>query len=59
MKQMSDARDKYGTTGHAGYQIYDLERIRNDAHLLMNDPTLHLETQDGEGWDDTCGKSFD
>ncbi len=52
-------RDKYGTTGHAGYQIYDLERIREDARLLMDDPTIRLETQDGDGWDDTCSQSFD
>lgn len=50
---------KYGTTGHAGYQIYDLERIRLDAEALMADPTLHLDTQDGDGWDDTCSQSFD
>ncbi len=52
-------RDKYATTGHAGYQIYDLERIRADAQLLMDDPTIHLDTQDGEGWEDTCSRSFD
>ncbi len=50
---------KYGTTGHAGYQIYDLEQIRADAHALMEDPTLLLETHDGDGWDDICSKSFD
>jgi len=49
----------YGTEGHAGYQIYDLEQIRADAHALMADPTVHLETQDGEGWVDTCSQSFD
>ena len=50
---------KYGTSGHAGYQIYDLEQIRTDAHTLMDDPTVHLDTQDGEGWEDTCAQSFD
>lgn len=49
----------YGATGHAGYQIYDLEQIEADAHTLMDDPTVHLDTQDGEGWEDTCNKSFD
>jgi len=52
-------RYNYGTTGHAGYQIYDLEQIRADAHVLMEDPTVHLDTQDGEGWEDTCSQSFD
>lgn len=50
---------KYGTSGHAGYQIYDLEQIRDDAHTLMADPTVHLDTQDGLGWEDTCSQSFD
>jgi len=50
---------KYGTEGHAGYQIYDLEQIRADAHALLADPTVHLETQDGEGWADICSQSFD
>ena len=49
----------YGTEGHAGYQIYDLAQIESDAHALMEDPTLHLDTQDGTGWDDTCSQSFD
>ena len=52
-------RYNYGSSGHAGYQLYDLERIRQDAMLLMEDPTLHLETQDGLGLDDTCDQSFD
>jgi anionic cell wall polymer biosynthesis LytR-Cps2A-Psr (LCP) family protein len=52
-------RYNYGTTGHAGYQIYDLEAIRDDAKTLMGDPTVHLDTQDGEGWEDTCSRSFD
>ncbi len=49
----------YGTTGHQGYQIYDLERIQTDARILMNDPTARLDTQDGDGWEDTCRRSFD
>lgn len=49
----------YGESGHAGYQIYDLDRLRADAQALMDDPTRHLETQDGLGFDDTCTKSFD
>ena len=52
-------RYNYGTTGHAGYQIYDLERIREDARALMADPTLRLESLDGDGWDDICSQSFD
>jgi LCP family protein required for cell wall assembly len=49
----------YGSAGHAGYQIYDLEQIRADAQALMEDPTVTLETQDGAGWDDICSQSFD
>ncbi|MEX1288381.1 MAG: LCP family protein [Acidimicrobiia bacterium] len=49
----------YGESGHAGYQIYDLDRLRADARALMDDPTRHLATQDGLGFDDTCTKSFD
>jgi LCP family protein required for cell wall assembly len=52
-------RYNYGTRGTASYQLYDLEQIKTDAHLLMADPTLHLETQDGEGMDATCDQSFD
>jgi LCP family protein required for cell wall assembly len=52
-------RFNYGTVAHSGYQLYDLERIRADARLLIDDPTVHLDTQDGEGWDDTCARSFD
>lgn len=49
----------YGFSGHAGYQIYDLEQIRADAHTLMDDPTTHLPTQDGDGFEATCEQSFD
>lgn len=52
-------RYNYGASGHAGYQLYDLDAIRTDATSLMADPTLHLETQDGTGWEDTCSQSFD
>lgn len=48
-----------GTTGHAGYQIYDLEQIQADAHTLMEDPTVSLDSLDGDGWDDICSQSFD
>lgn len=50
---------KYGESGHAGYQIYDLGRIRADAKALMADPTVHLDTQDGVGFEATCDQSFD
>ena len=52
-------RYNYGTTGHAGYQIYDLEKLREDARLLVDDPTLRLDTLDGDGWGDICSQSFD
>lgn len=52
-------RYNYGAGGHAGYQLYDLEQIRADAHALMDDPTIHLKTQDGDGLDATCDESFD
>jgi len=49
----------YGKSGHAGYQIYDMERIKADAAALIADPTAQLETQDGTGFADICGQSFD
>lgn len=49
----------YGASGHAGYQLYDLEQLREDAHALMADPTIHIDTQDGEGFRATCELSFD
>jgi LCP family protein required for cell wall assembly len=49
----------YGASGHAGYQLYDLERLREDAKALIADPTTHLDTQDGEGFRATCELSFD
>ncbi len=52
-------RYNYGASGHAGYQLYDIDAINADAQVLMADPTIHLETQDGEGWEDTCSQSFD
>jgi LCP family protein required for cell wall assembly len=52
-------RYNYGAGGHAGYQLYDLERIAADAHALMNDATVHLDTQDGAGLEATCALSFD
>lgn len=52
-------RYNYGASGHAGYQLYDLDRLRVDVLALMEDPTIHLETQDGEGFADTCTMSFD
>ena len=50
---------KYGESGHAGYQIYDLEQIRQDARLLLADPTTQLETQDGDGFEATCEQAID
>jgi LCP family protein required for cell wall assembly len=52
-------RYNYGAGGHAGYQLYDLDRLRADAHALMADPTVRLETQDGAGFAATCDQSFD
>ncbi|MFC2177214.1 LCP family protein [Actinomycetota bacterium] len=52
-------RYNYGASGHAGYQLYDLEAIQRDAHTLMGDPTAQLDTLDGEGWEATCEQSFD
>jgi LCP family protein required for cell wall assembly len=49
----------YGSSGHPGYQLYDLESIRRDAHVLLADPTTHLDTQDGDGFRATCELSFD
>jgi LCP family protein required for cell wall assembly len=49
----------YGTSGHPGYQLYDLEAIRADARALMADPSVRLETQDGAGLEATCDESFD
>jgi LCP family protein required for cell wall assembly len=49
----------YGTSGHPGYQLYDLDQLEADAHALMADPTTHLETQDGDGFRATCELSFD
>jgi polyisoprenyl-teichoic acid--peptidoglycan teichoic acid transferase len=52
-------RYNYGASGHAGYQIYDLDRLRDDARSLMADPTVHLDAQDGDGFTATCEESFD
>lgn len=52
-------RYNYGSSGHAGYQLYDLDAIGADARTLMTDPSVHLDTQDGRGWDDTCAQTFD
>ena len=52
-------RYNYGTTGHAGQQLYDLEAIAADARVLIDDPTAHVDTQDGMGWESTCEQSFD
>ena len=49
----------YGQSGHAGYQIYDIDRIRADATALLADPTTTLETQDGASFAQTCEESFD
>jgi LCP family protein required for cell wall assembly len=52
-------RYNYAVRGHAGYQVYDLDQIRTDVRALMEDPTIHLERQDGEGFQATCELSFD
>ena len=49
----------YGQSGHAGYQIYDIERIQEDARALMADPTVQLTTQDAESFRAACELSFD
>lgn len=59
MATLRITRYNYGAGGHAGYQLYDLEQLRADAHALMADPTVHLETQDGTGFEATCNQSFD
>lgn len=52
-------RYNYEASGHAGYQLYDLEAIQRDAHALMEDPTAFVDAQDGAGWEATCEQSFD
>jgi LCP family protein required for cell wall assembly len=52
-------RYNYGSSGHAGYQLYDLDAIRADSHTLMDDPSARLATQDADSWDATCELSFD
>ena len=53
-------RYNYGVGGDTpGQQAYDLEQIKTDAHLLMEDPATALETLDGPGLDQTCEESFD
>ena len=59
MATLRVTRYNYGAGGHAGYQLYDLDRLRIDAHALMADPTAHLATQDGTGFEATCDQSFD
>ena len=59
MATLRITRYNYGASGHAGYQLYDLDAIRADAKTLMTDPTVQLATQDGEGLDATCDESFD
>ena len=59
MATLRITRSNYGASGHAGYQIYDLEQIRLDAHALMTDPHLVLASQDGAGLEATCDESFD
>jgi len=50
---------KYGASGHAGYQLYDLDTIRADAAALFADPAIVLEHQDGAGLAAMCELSFD
>ena len=59
MATLRITRYNYGASGHAGYQLYDLDAIRTDAKALMGDPTIHIATQDGDGLDATCDQSFD
>lgn len=49
----------YGASGHAGYQLYDLEQLRTDAAALMADPTTQLATQDAPSLAESCKLSFD
>ncbi len=49
----------YGASGHAGYQLYDLDQIRADAAALMADPTAQLPTQDAPSLTESCALSFD
>ncbi|NND04490.1 MAG: LCP family protein [Acidimicrobiia bacterium] len=50
---------KYGASGHAGYQIYDLDQIRADAAALMADPTTQLPAMDAPTLAESCQLSFD
>ena len=53
-------RYNYGVGGNnPGEQRYDLERLRTDAKLLMEDPQAALATLDGDGLDASCEESFD
>ena len=52
-------RYNYVASGHAGYQLYDLERIREDAHLLIADPATVLPTQDAASFAEACELSFE
>ena len=51
-------RYNYGAGGHPGQQFYDLDQIRADAHALLADPDLAIDTLDGVGLDETCEESF-
>ena len=59
MATLRITRYNYGAGGHAGYQLYDLDRLRDDSRALMNDPTVRLPTQDGNDFAATCDQSFD
>ncbi|HEU4318654.1 MAG TPA: LCP family protein [Acidimicrobiia bacterium] len=53
-------RYNYGVGGNnPGTQRYDLDQLRMDARLLMEDPEAALATLDGDGLDATCEESFD
>ncbi len=52
-------RAEYSTGAAPGRVFYDIDRIRADAHELMNDPAAARERMGLDGLDATCDQSFD
>jgi LCP family protein required for cell wall assembly len=52
-------RDVYQTGSAPGRVYYDIERIRRDAHALMDDPESAQESLGLTDLDATCDQSFD
>ncbi len=52
-------RYNYGTTGHAGYQIYDLEKLREDARLQMSPQPSPSSVSRRRVGSSTSSRSFD